>query len=250
MGLANTAINRKNTIFGVYGNSGDMYEGSRPFQWVSKFPRLADGKKLEIWPGAITNWLGKIYIGAGAVTNDATFPQGVYEYGSNTDQIPVNSLSYAFPISTGTYQSTTVKIGMVKSFGKDLYVGWRDGSTYGVDKFSKGNNPQTSGEWVSAIKDFGSHKNKKAMYLLIRFKALEVGESFTPKYAVNEDAYTYTFTTGATVSTVGYDTAKMDISKDFGEICVGFNFTATTTFPKVHEVMLVYDDLSEEKNQF
>ena len=245
-GVPNAITNYKNRIVGVYGNRGSLYEGTEePVEIIDDVPKLARGKKVEVYPGAIDKFEGKVVIGYSAVTDDATgLEQGIYEYGTQTDQIP-NTLSFPFTISTGTTQGTNLKIGCVKSFGKDLYICFRDDSTYGVDKITAGDNANTSGSFEDRVFDAGdSDKFKQAIKIEITFEALTTGQSVTPKYKIDRAA---SFTTGTAASTVGDTSVDLYINTLFKEIEWGFDLaSSSSTFIKITGVNFVYNDLAEE----
>jgi len=127
IGAPNALHNARGELFGVYGNNGAMYKGNDPFEdIVDKIPKLARGKKVEVYPGAITEFEGRTLIGVGGSTDDGTgLEQGVYEHGRQQSILP-NAFNFPFTISTGTTSATTLKIGMVKAVGTDLYIGWQD----------------------------------------------------------------------------------------------------------------------------
>lgn len=243
-GFVNAIFNLQNKFVGVFGPDSSVYVGNAPFQAVQPMPNLARGKKIEVNPTAITSWQGKIYIGAGAVTDDATFEQGIYEFGSLNDQFQ-EVITYAFKISTGTTQSTTVKIGMVKAFGKNLYFSWRDNTTYGVDKVIRGNNAQTSGDWESLIFDHKKpQKTKLAHKIVITFAPLASGESVTPKYKINRASG---WTSGTASSTVGDERVEMSINARFREVEFGFTLASSSgTYPLVKSITFFFDDLASE----
>lgn len=248
MGLPNAITNSDERLFGVYGSSGELYINNEPFQKVQDIPKVGRGKKVEVYPGAITQWQGQTLIGVAGSTDDSTsLEQGIYSFGSRQEGQP-EVLSFPITISTGTTQGTTLKIGMVKGFGKDLYIGWRDASTYGVDKIIKTDTAATSGSWESLIFDDGKpQKTKEVFKIVIEFEALETGETVTPKYKINRAT---NFTSGDTVSTVGETRAEIAIHTHFKEIEFGFDVTSSTgTFPVVTCVYFSYDDKREEMNE-
>lgn len=248
MGLPNALSNTDNRLIGVYGEQGDVFMNSDPFTLVHKTPNLTQRKTLEIAPGAITPFQARTAIGYSfSNTDSAGLQNGVYVWGNETDDFP-ECFSFPYTISTGEVQATNLKVGMVMGVGDDLYIGWRSGSTYGVDKVSKGNDPNTSGEFYSLIFDNEQpQKPKYADMLVVEFNALVSGETITPKYAVDGDAYSNTFTLGTTQSTVGATKAIFSIGKRFNDISIGFNWTTGTTFFKVTSVYLMLDDLDSER---
>lgn len=245
MGAPSALHNSKGRLIGVYGTSGEVYLGSEPFQRIQEVPKLARGKLVETFPGAITDWQGLTILGFGANTDDgSSMEQGAYAWGHRDDKLP-EVLAYLGPITTGTTQATTLEIGMVKGFGKDLYIGWRDNTTYGVDKIIKTDNPVTAGSWESLIFDNGNPKKEKLSYkLVITFGALASGETVTPKTKIDRAS---SFTTGTTVSTVGATSAEVLLNKRFKEIEIGFDWVTSTTFLKITGIEFYFNDLSEER---
>ncbi len=245
MGGPNAISMYRNELVGVYGNRGSIYTGSKPFnKIIDEVPKLARGKKVEVYPGAITEYEERLVIGYSGVTDDGTaLEQGVYEFGSQSNLLP-NILNYAYVISTGTTQATTVKIGMVKSFGTDLYIGWRDNTTYGVDKVALGDGAAATGKWESRIFDAGDpEREKQAIKLEITFESLTTGQTITPKYDINR---TGTFTSG-TAATSGSTSIDLFINSIFKEIEYGFDIASSSnTFPRITSINFIYENLLDE----
>lgn len=246
-GAPNVVCNHANNLFGVYGNRGQIKQGNSPFQTVRDIvPNLADGKVIEVYPGAITSFEDRLLIGYSGLTDDSSIDQGVYIIGSQSNEDPV-SMSLGYVLSTGTTTGTSVKIGCVKSFGSDLYIGWRDGATYGVDKVAAGDTLAASGSWESTVFDGGkTNKDKSALNLVVTFESLASGETVTPKYDINRSG---SFTTG-TVGGSGDTRVNFVINKRFKEIEFGFDFTSSSnTALKITGIYFFYDDLEEEARE-
>jgi hypothetical protein len=247
MGVVNALTSSKNRLLGVYGSSGKIYLGIEEFMQIGKVPKLGRGKKIEVLPGAITNWQGLTAIGMGANTDDATgVEQGVYLFGSQDNSHP-EVITLAHTISTGTTQGTSLEIGCVEAFGADMYIGWKDDTTYGVDKVSKTGDPSTSGVWESLIFDKGNPKKEGlAEKVIVTFEPLKDGESITPKYKIDRAA---SFTDGTEIDTVGETSAEILLDARFKEFEWGFEVATGTTFPKITSTTLLWDDLAEERNE-
>lgn len=246
LGLPNAVHNSKNRLFGIYGSRGMSHLGTAPYKKLQEAPLLARGKKIEIYPGAITEFQGKTLIGMGASTDDASFQQGIYEYGNQDDNLP-EVLTLAYTISTGTTQSTSVKIGCVKSFGTDFYIGWRDSSTYGIDKVSLTGLAATTGSYEQLIFDSGTpQQDLVAIKLVITFLPLASGETITPKYRVDRAV---SWTLGTTITTVGETRAEqlIDVQGRYGEIEYGFDVTSSSgTYPIIVGVFFMSNDNKDE----
>lgn len=256
MGAPNALINSKGRLLGVYGTQGRLYLGSEPFVPMFAMPRLKRDGKMEVAPGAVTNFLGLTAIGYGLNTDDGNVYQGVYLWGSystteglfsyGTPQGIPEAASLGYQISTGDSQSTSVKIGMLQSFGKDLFIGWQDGSTYGVDKVSKGDAPAQSGSWESLIFDNGNAAHEKVpQKLVMTFQPLTSGDSFTLKYRIDRAA---NWTLGTAVTAVGATRAELVINQRFHEIEFGFDYTTSSSvYQRVTSMQFLFDDLKEER---
>lgn len=244
VGIPNALHNSQDRLLGVYGIEGSMYMGSEPFQRLQDLPYLSPTKQLEVYPGAITEWQGQTFIGTGA-TDDTDFNMGVYQYGSRIENI-TDSLLLAFPISTGTINSTSVNIGAVAAFGSDMYVSWNDNGTYGVDKISRSNTVSATGSWESLIFDNGNAaKSKLALRIAIEFLPLTTGQSVTIKYRKDRAA---SFTNTTTQSTVGATRVQYTFANSrFKEFEYGFDIASSSnTNVYITSVVFEFDDLAEE----
>jgi hypothetical protein len=245
-GGPNAVSTYRKQLVGIYGNRGSVYSGEKAeTKLVDHIPKLARGKKVEIYPGAIDEYEERLVIGIAASTDDGTaLEQGVYEFGNQAEGLPF-VLSYPYLISTGTTQATTLKIGSVRAFGKDLYIGWRDDTSYGVDKVSASDSAIAAGLWESRIFDADdAAKFKQAIKLQIEFEALTVNQTVTPKYKLERAA---SFTTGDAIG-VGETQADVYINSLYKEIEFGFDFTSTSnTFLVIKSLSFVYNDLTEEE---
>lgn len=263
-GLPNAATNFKNRIISVLGSSGDINLGVEPFNKVQSAPNLARGKKIEVVPGGVDVWRSKAVLGLGTNTDDASFEQGVYEYGSQSDR-DIGSganqevLNFGYRISTGTTQSTSMKIGVVKAFGAGLYIGWKDGASYGLDKVSKTGDPSPAGSWESLIIDLGATekgalksmplKEKLAIKVVVSYLTLPTGCTVTPKYKIDREGSWQTQTTnGGTVGTTRAECLVGGLGgKRFHELEIGFDLVATTSYPTILGVHLEWDPYPAER---
>jgi hypothetical protein len=247
-GLVNALhTDSKDRVMGVLGNRGALYHVTSDQQSrIQEPPKLARGKKIEVYPGAMTEWLGRTHIGYAASCDDAAFGAGVYEFGHQKDGLP-EVMNMGYTISTGDYLDVDIQLGLVKAFGKDLYIGWRaaDGSTYGIDKVIKTNNPFTAASWESLIFDDKRPSAQKLAYSVsITFTAIISGQSVTPKYRKERAS---SWTSGTAIDTVGATKAELHINDRFQEIEMGFDLvTSSSNFPKILSVKFSFNDLKEE----
>lgn len=239
----------------IAGNRAKLYigTGGKEFTKIQEAPKLADKKKIKLYPGAITNWQERTLIGY-SNTDDANFVQGVYEFAHNNDLLP-EVLNHMFTISTGDSQDTDIKIGCLRGFGQDLYISWlgADGSTYGLDKVEIDDDPAATGSYESLIVDNGNpHKEKRLDKIIIVHDGLGTGQEVIAKYKLDREA---SWNTGSQKGASTYnDTAdskftELDVAKNYFELEFGFDLIATTTYPKIKAIVLIWDDLGVETSE-
>lgn len=248
IGACNALTNYKNSLVGIYGNRGAMYAGNSPFtEIIDKLPDISRGKRVEVYPGAISEHEGKIVTGYAGETDDNDVEQGIYTFGSQTDAIPAG-LAMSHEISTGTSTGTSTAITSVKSFGEDLYVAWKDGSDYGVDKLTAGDTAVASGSFEERIFDAGDpDRDKQAIKVEITFEPLTTGQSVTPKYKINRAT---SWTNGTTQSTTGATKAEVYINSIFKEIEWGFDPASLNgTYPVITGENFVFDLMEQESDE-
>ena len=246
LGFVNALHNSKNRLMSILGDRGAIYIGTEPFQKVQELPLLKRRYTVEVKPGAITEWDGKTYIGYATSQDSTDVYQGVYEFGSADDTKP-EVLTHVAIISTGTTQSQTLNIGLVKGIGKDLYIGWDDNGTYGVDKITSSGNPVASGEIESLIIDNGApHKEKIFKGITVTMNAIAASHTITPKYKINRGSWVNMTAT----STVGDTEVKRKVTGiRYKDLEVGVTVAATSiALPEITGIIIHYDPASEESD--
>lgn len=246
IGAPNAATDWKGDKFvGIYGFRGTLFDSKAERELTHEIPRLVKGKNTEVYPGAIDNYEGRVLIGFAGSTDDSTGVElGIYEYGGQTEDTP-KGFNFPYVISTGETQATNLKVGMVKVIGKDIYSGWRNNTTYEIDKVTLGALAATSGIWESLIFDDGNAKKQKlAIQLKATFVGLASGESVQLGYQIDRSG---SFTLGTAVTTVGEVEAELSIYSRFREIEFKFILASSGgTFPKLTSLIFEYNNLAEE----
>lgn len=226
-------------------SGGDPY----PIQQIDNTdPEFSSSSYYTVnYPNMITARNGILLGGFPSETSNPSVEHAVYSYGTRNKNY-AESFGYSYTPSTGTVLnngSNNLRIGMVKNFGDQLYISWRESSTYGVDIVENSSSPFASGEYQTLWFDNGrTDKRKLALILKINFNTLPTGATITPKYRLNDgDA----FTTG-TAGVAGDTSITMNIDEDFSVIQLGFDFTSTTTTPTITGVTFIFDDLVHEQD--
>jgi len=237
-GGVNAMFGTQDVLFIVAGYTGEIliYTGGGAAQKYNKIPRLTNNKYLEIAPSAITMWRSNIHFGVGLNTDSEAVQKGVYTIGTAQRQYPT-SLGFDYPTSLGEQTSSNVKIGLVYPSGQDLYVGWQNINTYGIDKISVDNDVYSEGTLELLIREISSiSKEGYPLTLRADFEALEDGESLRLKYKANrEDNWNYS----EYEDTEGATSTKLRLPSRMTEIQVGVDFATTaSTSPKLKGVTI------------
>jgi len=247
IGAPNSVVAYKGEQFvGVYGFRGTLYDGKTEKELTHEIPKLAKGKNVEVYPSAMSMYENRILVGMAGSTDDSTGVElGVYEYGGQIEDTP-KGLNLPFVISTGNTQATNLKVSLVKVIGKDIFIGWREDTSYGLDKVTLGDDAATSGLYESLIfDDNNAKKDKLAIQLKATFVALASGESVQLGYQIDRSG---SFTLGTAESTVGVTEVELDIYSRFKELELKFVMASSSaTYPKLTSLLFQYNDLSEEK---
>lgn len=198
----NSMFNQSDALFISAGTRGNIYQytGGKFFK-IKKIPFIGTGKVAEVYPGAMTGYNGIVHIGAAGSTTSTTLNQGIYTWGQAEKNYPM-VLNFDYPISTGTIQGTALSIGAV--FGASptkLYVGWKDGATYGIDLIST-TTKQTTLIYESLIYDAKTPYTPK---LFKEVRLLLPSGTAVVKYKADRAAnYTTLTLAAASLSTTNY----------------------------------------------
>lgn len=254
-GACNAIVNVRNHLLGIMGSAGLLYEDQlvyqNDFEKLQTFPKLKPQNYVEVYPGAITNWRGKTYY-AVANTDSTDIVGGIYEWGSISNAYQ-EVLNCPFTISTGNTGST-VKFGALAGFGRSMYIGWQDGTSYGVDKVSTTSSYATSGYMETFIFDNGqSYKDKAVLVERARHFALNSGESVLMSYKKDRaSSYTDGIVHSYSANDVDPTETRLNIP-DSDSRCNEWQIKVTlgsggTTAPTVTSLSMQFDDLKEEGN--
>ena len=246
-GPINALLNNKNRLMSIQGSEAAIYLNYAPFSHVHTIPFIDPDEYAEIFPGAVSSWRGKALIGIAGNTDATNLIQGVYQYGSRNDKY-MEALTCGFTISTGTETGATLKIGAVKGIGNQMYTGWRDGASYGVDRTTTSSAPYATGIYEGIlIDDKRPGKNKLAETIKATHNALRADETIQLGYKTNRETSYNTGTANATDDTtttrLPVQASKARFLEHQFEVILG----GVATSPKVTSLSFLYDDLKEEQ---
>lgn len=142
------------------------------------------------YPNMMTVRDNILHLGFPSVTNSTTIEHGVYTWGTLNKDYP-SSFGYGYVISTGTNLNTagTLKMGCVRNFGDELYMTWKDGTSYGLDLVDSYSDPAPIAKFRARRFDAGAtRKQKKALRMAIDTKAIPANVTVTPISKIDDKA--------------------------------------------------------------
>lgn len=183
-GAINAMFGHQGRLFISAGYRGKFFEytGAEEASPLFKLPEVDRADKIEIAPSAISMWNGIIQIGATLSTDSVTVHQGIYTYGKDEDSDPL-SMGFDYPLSIGDQMTSAVKIGSLMPRGKKLYIGFQNGSSYGIDVVDKDAVPYQTATMELLMIDLQSLVNVKyPLTFRVDFLPLTTGQSIILKY--------------------------------------------------------------------
>jgi hypothetical protein len=248
-GGCNAVGNSNNRLVSILGSSSKLFINYRPFQPIQRIPKLLTKHYCEMWPGAITTWQNLVYFGLCANTDSTDIMQGAYSWGT-TSSMYRESLSYDFPISTG-HTGTTVGVSALKGMGNYLYMAWKDGSSYGVDKITANGTIASTGTYETLV--FGQlSKDNQALVIKCTHYPLATGESVQIGYRLDRFS-DYTFPESAN-SEVGSVYTRLPIAPEdarYSEIEFMIKLSqSNNTSPTIIYCGMKFEPLQNEQNDW
>lgn len=234
-GVSSIQANQE-AVYVFAGSSGNIYKYTGVTSKVKKIPYIGQASTIYVYPGAETNYKGLCLFGLAGGTSTTVY-RGVYSYGQPEIGYP-EGLNFEYPISAGITQGTGVDIGCIQSIGNDLYVGWRNNTTYGIDKLSTTTN-QLSVTYESLIVTtaFPISITREKLF----FKPLANGETITLQIKKNQGTW-------ETVGTASYTSDGSITQKLFADgfrcddLEIKITLTGTSTMPSLNKIVIEYEN--------
>ncbi len=186
---------------------------------------------------------------------------GVYSYGTIKAGMPYVP-GYDYIMSTGTITpgldtSTTPDtpvsgITMVKQFGTNLLIAWKDVAanvtSYGVDYVNDTSGAATTATYESLWIDHNMPaKDKTADIVKVTAKSLPASVTVTPKIRYDRSAV-WTSGTGDAIASAANTEARMTVHQRYKEVMIGFDIASSAgNLPDVISLTLEFDDNAEEQ---
>ncbi len=249
-GSPETIFSEKNVAW--YIAAGEAYrmrgleepKSKRTFRGTdSEYSNIAD--ITHSYPHMQTVRRGILLAGYPSQTTNQDLEHAVYSYGSSAPEFP-ESFGISYTPSHGVTLndgSNNLRIGMVRNYVDTLFISWRNGSTYGVDRVDNSSAPAATANLESLRFDDGRPQFfKKALFLLATFNELPEGATVTLKYRMDGSD---TWIPGDAVVAGSY--AVLNLEKPFLNVEFGMDITVNgTTSPEITSLYLFFDPRKKE----
>ena len=182
----NSFLKTDNEVLVNAGQKGDIYryDGSKLIRFKRINGDWSVGKTAQVYPNASVNYNGLPMFGVSNIAGNPCL-QGVYSFGSySPDLPPVMNLEYV--ISQNIL--ATVEIGAMVIVGDVIFVSWKDGSTYGIDKVDSANK-YGSAYLESRIIMPDRSISKRFIKVVVSYRTIPTGTSIVIKKSVNHAAF-------------------------------------------------------------
>ena len=146
----------------------------------------------RLYPYSMASFKKMLHVGfPGATTNEA-LEFGVYNYGSVMPEFPA-SFGLQYQLSHGTLNTdngtTDLKIGCVRGFGDELYIGWQKGTKYGLDIIDS--NCKVASSFKATVRQFDArniHKQKGVNRVIVSTDPVPTGTTLNLTYTLDDGA--------------------------------------------------------------
>lgn len=227
----NAFILGDNTVFVQAGIAGNIY-------YVTQYRTLEIYRKISgdysptkygyTHPNSWANLGGQIVFG---FSNGSGNPaeQGVYMLGRHTKNYPY-VLDLSFPISErsgGALVMSGIEIGAIIVSGMNMWVAWKNGSTYGVDKLDYSNKLDLAYFETRLLIPFRSVQQNFGEFV-IAYESLPTNTGFTLNYDQNHTASYTAFTSDELVKDTDRKIYKCEkvLNSNVLQLKVGFTVSS------------------------
>jgi hypothetical protein len=144
----------------------------------------------EVYPDSVTNLNGQMLFG---FSNGSGNPadQGVYRIARSTRDHPW-VLDMPYPISErsgGALVTSSIEIGGILAVGQDLYVAWKNSTTYGIDKLDWSNKLEAA-DLQTRLMIVNREQFSTFSKFVVAYASLPASTAINISYSKNHAAYT------------------------------------------------------------
>ena len=128
-------INKQEIILICAGDEGKIYDFTDLENSIAQIPgEYSSTATLESYPNAKTIFRGFLHFGAHDGGAGNPFPNGVYTFGTKNGRKFPRALNCEYVLSQN--KVTAIEYGAISTDGSNLFVAWKDSTTYGMDKIN------------------------------------------------------------------------------------------------------------------
>jgi hypothetical protein len=245
---ANALLTVNNLLYIFAGIGGKIYisngaDATLAAQIPSYIADTEGGKYIQFYPGAVCHYKGRVFFGLQGDGTNSIDGMGVWSLIRTANG---NILTLEHLISTGSDGSSSVVfVGAVASIARDqLIVGWKDGSSYGIDRTTNTLRVTSyGGYFVSPFYNVGSAETKRdfnqGVFSLVA--PLATGQGIRIKYRTDISASFTTLNTFdfATLGAVQSYFFQLNLKGlDFIQFRIELTTGATNTTPQFRSLVL------------
>jgi len=239
----------------IVGNTLYVYLGGKELTRVRDLPYTDNDftgikETTRLYPYSMGVFKKLLHLGFPGVTTNETLEYGIYNYGTVMPEFP-SSFGLQYRLSHGLYNTdvgvTDLKIGTVRGFGDELYIGWQKGDKYGLDIIDS--NCTVASSFKATVRQFDArnvHKEKGVNRVIVTTNAVPTGTTVYPTYTLDDG--TEVVDTGAAMQE-GDTQLEFTIDSRFHAIDYGIQGASesTVTTPlRVKGIALEWDPLRDE----
>jgi len=239
----------------IVGNTLYVYLGGKELTRVRDLPNTDNDftgikETTRLYPYSMGVFKKLLHLGFPGVTTNETLEYGIYNYGTVMPEFP-SSFGLQYRLSHGLYNTdvgvTDLKIGTVRGFGDELYIGWQKGDKYGLDIIDS--NCTVASSFKATVRQFDArnvHKEKGVNRVIVTTNAVPTGTTVYPTYTLDDG--TEVVDTGAAMQE-GDTQLEFTIDSRFHAIDYGIQGASesTVTTPlRVKGIALEWDPLRDE----
>jgi len=203
----------------------------------------------RLYPYSMGSFKKMLHLGFPGTTSNEALEFGIYNYGSVMPEFP-SSFGLQYQLSHGTLNTDVgtadLKIGTVRGFGDELYIGWEKEGAFGLDIIDS--NCKVAESFKATVRQFDArnvHKQKGVNRVIISTSPVPEDTTVYPTYTLNDG----TEVVGTTAMSEGDTQLEFTIDDRFHVIDYGLQGTSesTVTTPlRVKGIALEWDPLRDE----
>jgi len=204
----------------------------------------------RLYPYSMGSFKKMLHLGFPGSTSNESLEFGIYNYGTVMPEFP-SSFGLQYALSHGTLNTDVgtadLKIGTVRGFGDELYIGWEKEGAFGLDIIDS--NCKVASSFKATVRQFDArnvHKQKGANRVIISTSPVPEGTTVYPTYTLNDG--TEVVDTDGVMAT-GDTQLEFTVDDRFHVIDYGLQVTSesTVTTPlRVKGIALEWDPLKDE----